>query len=89
MTTTNEKGFIFSWIMGGFFVIIGVLNILLVDVVPGLFYLVLALLLIPITNYWLKKTVGFTIPFSVKVIAFIIIMWATLGVGDLAEILGL
>ena len=38
MTTTNEKGFIFSWIMGGFFVIIGVLNILLVDVVPGLIY---------------------------------------------------
>jgi hypothetical protein len=69
--------------------IFGILNIFQVHAVPGIIYIVLSLFFFPITNTILKKRFGFSIPFSVKIILFLLIMWFTLGVGDLAEIYGL
>ncbi|HEX7017571.1 MAG TPA: hypothetical protein VF209_01530 [Patescibacteria group bacterium] len=80
---------IISIFFGILFVIIGVLNAWLVHPVPGIFYLVLSLVYLPITDTMLKKRFGFTIPFAVKMVVGLVILWGTLAVGDLAEILGL
>jgi len=78
-----------NWIFGIVFFLIGVLNVILVHPVPGIFYLVLSLVYFPPITAIIKKKLGFSIPFSIKVILGLIILWGTLAVGDLAEILGL
>jgi len=57
--------------------------------VPGIFYLLLSLVYFPPINTLLKKRFGFAIPTVVKIIFGLVILWATLAVGDLAEVLGL
>ena len=78
-----------SWIFFIIFFAIGILNAFLVHIVPGIFYIILSLLYIPATNAILKKKFGFKISLKVKVILALLILWPTLAVGDLAEILGL
>ena len=69
--------------------VIGALNIIEVHVIPGSFYILFAVILIPVSDVFLKMYLGSNIPFRVKVVLFILVMWGTLGVGDLAEIYGL
>ncbi len=85
VTTSN----IISWSFGIVFVVIGVLNMFLVHFVPGAFYILLSIIYIPQTNAFIKKKFGFSIPFAVKIIVGLVILWGTLAVGDLAEIFGL
>lgn len=80
---------IISWIFTILFIVIGVLNIILVHPVPGIFYLVLSVAYLPATNTFLKKKFNISIPFAAKVIVGFVVLWGTLGVTDLAEILGL
>lgn len=80
---------IINWIFGVVFFVIGVLNAFLVHLVPGVFYLILSCVYFPPVNAILKKKFGLSIPFAAKVILGLIILWGTLAVGDLAEILGL
>ena len=74
-----------SWIFGVVFFVLGVLNVIFIHIVPGVFYLLLALLYIPSTNAFFKKKLGFSIPIAVKIIFGLVILWATLAVGDLME----
>jgi hypothetical protein len=83
------KSNLISWIFCIVFIVIGVLNLLLVHPVPGIFYLILSIIYFPFVNVALKKRFGFYIPLVVKVILGIVILWATLAVGDLAEMFGL
>ena len=76
-----------SLLLGLIFVVTGVLNIILVHAVPGIFYLLLSLAYLP--NEFLKSKLGFAIPLVIKVILGFVVLWGTLAVGDLAEILGL
>ena len=69
----------------GFFVI-GVLNIFLVHIIPGVFYILLSFFFFPPANKFLKKKFGFTISPVVKIILGLVILWGTLAVGDLMEI---
>jgi hypothetical protein len=78
-----------SLIFAGLFLVTGVLNMVLVHPVPGVFYLMLALIYLPWTNTVLKQRIGFTIPLALKIILGLLILWGTLAVGDLAEKLGL
>lgn len=78
-----------GWIFSAVFLVLGVLNAFLVHPVPGIFYLVLSLVYLPPFGAIIKKRLGFYIPFAVKVIVGLVILWGTLAVGDLAEILGL
>jgi len=78
-----------SWVFGLLLVTIGVMNIVLVHPIPGIFYIVVSFLFFPPTNVFLKKKFNISIPFGIKLILFILIMWPTLGVGDLAELYGL
>lgn len=80
---------IISWIFGIVFLVTGVLNAILVHPVPGIFYLLLSLVYFPPVSVYIKKKLGFTIPFWVKAVLGLVVLWGTLAVGDLAEILGL
>lgn len=89
-TGTTSLGFnILSWIFGVLFFIAGVLNLFLVHPVPGIFYLLLSLVYIPQIHTIFKKRFGFAIPLTIRIIVGFVILWGTLAVGDLAEILGL
>jgi len=80
---------IISWIFGIVFFVTGILNLILVHPVPGIFYLLLSLIYFPFVCSFAKKKIGFALPFWMKVVLGLIILWGTLAVGDLAEILGL
>jgi hypothetical protein len=80
---------IISWIFGILIFFIGILNLFLVHAIPGIIYIILSFVFFPPTNVFLKKKFNFSIPFSIKIILFILIMWPTLAVGDLAEMYGL
>ena len=80
---------IINWIFGAVFFVTGVLNVVLVHPVPGIFYLLLSLVYFPPVSAFVKKKLGLAIPFWVKVALGLVVLWGTLAVGDLAEILGL
>lgn len=80
---------ILSWIFGVVFIVTGILNLFLVHPVPGIFYLLLSFIYFPPVVTLLKERLGFSIPLTVKVILGFVILWGTLAVSDLAEILGL
>ena len=85
MNNTLNTSSIFGWIFAMIFIVIGVLNLFIVHPVPGLFYIILSLIYLPPTYEFLRRKLGYSIPFVVKLILFIVIMWATLAVGDLME----
>ena len=76
---------IFSWFLMLLFVLLGVLNLIYIHPIPGLFYLVLSLFYCPPLVYWLAHRVSFVVPYYFKVIVAFLILWATLAVGDLVE----
>lgn len=80
---------IVSFVFGLLLLTIGIMNVFMVHPVSGIIYILVSLVFFPPTNNILKKTLNFTIPFKLKLIIFILIMWFTLGVGDLSEIYGL
>jgi hypothetical protein len=77
---------IINWIFGVVFLSIGILNVFLVHLVPGVFYILLSFVYFPPAATILKHKFGIYIPFAVKIIFALIILWATLAVGDLADI---
>ena len=78
---------IVSWSFAVILSIIGVLNIFMVHPVPGIIYLLLALIYLPATEIFLSRRFGFKIPSVLKIILFVGVMWFMLGVGDLMELL--
>lgn len=80
---------ILCWIFGVILILTGVLNVILVHPIPGTLYCLFSLLYIPSSKNFMEKLIKRNIPFWVQLLLFIVIMWGTLAVGDLAEILGL
>ena len=80
---------IVSLVFGLLLLTIGIMNVFMVHPIPGIIYILVSLIFFPPTNNLLKKTLNFTIPFKLKLIIFILIMWFTLGVEELSEIYGL
>lgn len=80
---------ILCWILASIMLIIGILNLILVHPVPGIFYILVAVLFSPLLNNWFMKNLKFEIPFWLIALLFLVIMWGTLGITDLAEIMGL
>lgn len=76
-----------SWALGFLVLTIGVSNLILIHPVPGIIGILLSLLFFPPVNEVLKKTVGFTIPFAVKVVLALFIFWFTLGISDLGDLI--
>ena len=78
---------IISWLFGTAVFAIGVLNLFLVHPVPGVVYLLLSFIYFPPANAILKKMTGFSILLAVKIILGVIIIWFTLGVSDLGDMI--
>ena len=88
MNKKSNIGNIISWIFALLFFVIGVLNLWLVHHVPGIFYLILSIFYSPPTNKLFRIKLGFSIPLAVKIVLGLFILWGTLAVGELVEILG-
>ncbi len=71
-----------SYLFGIMVFMIGLANLVLVHPVPGIVFLLLSLLYLPLTNVILKQSLGFAIPPVVKILLAIFIIWFTLGVSD-------
>ena len=78
---------IIGWIFGLVVLTIGLLNLFLVHPVPGTVFLLLSLLYFPPVNTALKNKLGITIPAAVKIILGVAIIWFTLGVSDLGDMI--
>lgn len=87
MKTENLTYHLFSWSLGLIVLTIGIFNIILVHPVPGIIAILLSMLFFPSTNTFLQKKFGFSIPFVAKIILALIIIWFTLGVSDLGDII--
>lgn len=88
MNTSKLYGWnIVSAILGFIVFCIGVLNLLLIHPVPGIIAVLLSILYIPKFNTLSKKKFGFIVPIYVKILLGIIIIWFSLGVSDLGEMI--
>lgn len=76
-----------GWTFGSLLVIIGILNIALVHVVPGVAYLLVSLFYLPPTSEEIKRRLGFGIPIPIKFFFGVLIMLFTLGVSDLGDMI--
>jgi hypothetical protein len=76
-----------SWIFGILLFTIGVLNIALVHPVPGLVFVLASVLFLRPVNVFLTKNLGFAIPLAVKIGLALILIWFTLGVSDVGDII--
>jgi hypothetical protein len=75
----------YSWIICTIFFFIGVLNMILIHPVPGFIYILISLIYLPPLSNYIKVKLRISIPIILKVILAILVMWFTLGVGDLME----
>ena len=78
---------IISWFFGLVVLAIGISNLLLVHPVPGAVFILLSLLYFPPANAVLRQKAGLSIPPAVKIILGIVIIWFTLGVSDLGDMI--
>lgn len=78
---------IINWFFGLVVLTIGISNLLLVHPVPGAVFTLLSLLYFPPVTTALQQRAGFTIPTVIKVILGIMIIWFTLGVSDLGDMI--
>jgi hypothetical protein len=75
-----------SWIIGLVFSAIGVVNLFWGND-PGFggFILLLSLAFYPPLSAWFTKRTGFALPWWVKGLAGLFILWSSLGVGELFD----
>ncbi|MFC5269901.1 hypothetical protein [Adhaeribacter terreus] len=76
-----------SWVIGLVVFTIGALNLLLVHPVPGLVFLLLSLLYFPPADAFFIKSFGKPIPLWAKVLLGFVVVWFTLGVSDLGDMM--
>jgi hypothetical protein len=76
-----------GWIFGMMLLTVGILNMFLVHLVPGVAYLLLSFIYFPPSNAYIKKKFDFSIPLVVKIILAIFILLFTLGVSDLGDLI--
>ena len=81
--TANIVSLLFGIVLFG----IGVLNVILVHLVPGVVFLLLSLVYFPPVNAFLKKRFGFSIPLVARIILGLVAVWFTLGVSDLGDMI--
>jgi hypothetical protein len=75
-----------SWIFGGIFSAIGVVNIFWGnDPEFGVFLFLISLIYYPPTTILLKRFTKYSIPKFIKIGLGIFILWASLGVGELFD----
>jgi hypothetical protein len=78
---------IIGWLSGIVVLTIGVLNLVLVHQVPGTVGILFSLLYFPLVDDMIRKKFGRSIPPAVKIVLGIAIIWFTLGVSDLGDMI--
>jgi len=78
---------IVSWFFGAILFAIGAANLVLVHPVPGIVFLLLSILYVPAVNAVFKKSFGSVLPLGVKIVLGIVVVWFTLGVSDLGDMI--
>lgn len=81
--TSNAIG----WVLGLLLFAIGVMYLLWVHPVPASICLLLSLVYFPPIAALLKQKIGLSIPLIIKIILAIVIIWFTLGVSDLGDMI--
>ena len=87
MQQKNNSAALVSLFFGILVVVLGCLNIIFVHPVPGIVYLLLSLIYFPVTDTVLQRTFDVPVPAVVKIIFGIVILWFTLGVSDLGDMM--
>jgi hypothetical protein len=87
MITTRKMSIIAGWMMGIIIAIIAVLNLVYVHPVPGIVVLLVASVLFPPVGMMFRKYLDRDIPFALKIFLFVMIIWFTLGVSDLGDMI--
>lgn len=86
MEKTLNIGTIAGWLFGIVVIAIGIINTFWGnDPGYGIFLLLLSLAYFPPANAFLKEKTGFSIPWIVKILLGIFIIWSALGVGELFD----
>ena len=88
MDNNSKSWNIIGWTFGLLFLVIGILNLILIHPVPGIFYIVVSLFYLPPISMAIQKRLGFSIPVWLKIAFALLLLWATLAVGELMEYLG-
>jgi len=89
-TVLNDKsmvGKIIGWLFGLVVFAIGILNLFLVHPVPAGIYMLLSFIYLPPANEVLREKFNLSIPLAVKIILGIVIIWFTLGISDLGDMI--
>lgn len=76
-----------NWFFWFIFFGIGVLNMIYISIVPGIIYILISLIYLPPFNRYLKTKYNFEFAPIIKIIIAILVLWFTLGVSDLFEML--
>lgn len=79
--------YVSGWVFGLVVFIVGLLNMFLVHLVPGVAYLLLSLVYLPPANAFVKQWLGLSVPLVVKVFLGIVLIMFTLGVSDLGDMM--
>lgn len=87
MKNTNTINTLSGWTFGLVVFAIGILNAVLVHPVPGAVFLLLSFIYFPPANVFILKRFGFRIPSAFKIILGIMVIWFTLGVSDLGDMI--
>ncbi|MDK2886611.1 MAG: hypothetical protein PWP54_1169 [Thermosipho sp. (in: thermotogales)] len=85
MKNIDENFNFINYFFFGLFLVIGVLNFILVSIVPGFFYIILSLLYLPLFDKKIKKALNFKFYNLFKILLALFVLWGTLAVGDLME----
>ncbi len=87
MGSTSSVWNIISWVFGALVFTIGVMNMVLVHPVPGIIYFLLSFIYFPPAYSLLTERFDFSIAAIVRIIMGIVIVWFTLGVSDLGDMI--
>ena len=79
---------VFGWFFWLIVLTIGISNVVLVHPVPGIVFLILSFVFFPPADSWLRQRMNFGIPRFLKIALGFMIIWFTLGISDLGEIMG-
>lgn len=88
-----KAGSISVWNLGsvlffGLFLLVGLLNVWYINPIIGAAYIILAMLYIPALDRAVTNQFQIIIPRGLKFLIALLVLWATLAVGDLYEVLG-
>ena len=76
-----------GWLFGIIVLTIGLSNLFLVHPVPAIVFLLLSLIYLPPVTELIQQRTGFSIHPAIKIILGVVIIWFTLGVSDLGDII--